>query len=139
MGGEDYWSGRTRYIRRMRELFPGEDVEIVVCIRRQDAFARSCYQEYVKVTRHDQGFEEFLERARHLFRYRRNIELFAEVFPRVAVLVFERLIEDGNLAGRFFGRLGVDVSGPRGAGIGQPGAALRTDRVQAGHEWHRHG
>jgi hypothetical protein len=109
--GEDYWTARRRYIARMREFFPATDVRIVICLRRQDAFARSCYQEFVRSTRHDKGFEDFVVRAKELLDYRRNLDLLAEVFPRVDVLVFERLIADGQLVNRFFAHLGVNIGG----------------------------
>ena len=38
-----YWDARERFIAKLRASFPFDDVQILICLRRQDNFARSVY------------------------------------------------------------------------------------------------
>ena len=107
-GGEDYWAGRRAYVERLRGLFPGDDVEVILVVRRRDAFAKSLYQERIKVTRYAKPFSEFVDSEPHQFEYHRQLELFTAHFPRARVLLYEELAK-GNLIDAFFSALGLDV------------------------------
>jgi hypothetical protein len=104
----DYWAGRAEYAKRLRTLFPAADVQIVLVIRRQDNFARSLYQERVKVTRYDEPFSTFIETEPHQFQYFRQLEVFLEEFPGAQVLIYEDLCSS-NLIDAFFDAFGVDT------------------------------
>lgn len=105
-----YWGARVEYIAKMRETFPFDDVEILICLRRQDSFARSVYQERVKVTKFNDTFPAFLHKDRAIFDYLGQVEAFAQHFPKIRVVTFEGLLEKGDLHSSFFGLFGADIS-----------------------------
>lgn len=105
-----YWVDRDAYVAKMREAFPSDDTKILICIRRQDEFARSNYQERVKVTKYTGTFGDFLKADAALFDYLRQVEIFAKHFPKVSVITFDELTKAGDLSYAFFKRLGVDIS-----------------------------
>lgn len=105
---DDYWSGRRAYVERLRGLFPEDDIEVILVIRRRDAFAKSLYQERIKVTRYSRTFSEFIESEPHQFEYHRQLELFTKHFARARVLLYEELAT-GNLIDAFFSALGLSV------------------------------
>lgn len=78
-------------------------------VRRQDDFAKSLYQERVKVTRYSKSFSEFIATEPESFQYLRQLEAFLRFFPSARVLLFEDLAS-GNLIDTFFAALGVDVT-----------------------------
>ena len=104
-----YWNERKAYIERLRSFFPSSDVRILAIVRRQDTFARSLYQERVKVTKYRQKFREFIDTQRTSFEYYNHLSLFRSAFGRVEVLTYEDLASRG-LINAFFAHLGIDVS-----------------------------
>ena len=106
---ENYWAQRDAYTAKMRALFPQDAVKILICLRRQDDFARSLYQERVKVTRHTGTFDEFLDGERPLFDFYRQVAMYARHFPQVEVVRFQDLVRGGDLNAAFFGLLGIDI------------------------------
>jgi len=122
-----YWAERKAYIERMRSFFPGPDVKVLTIVRRQDTFARSLYQERVKVTKYRLKFKDFIENERPSFEYYKHLEIFSEVFGDVEVLTYEDLAGDG-LIDAFFNHLGVDVSGIPGRPSANP--SLPIDLVE---------
>lgn len=105
----DYWTRRRAYIERLRSHFPTADVEVLLVVRSQDTFAKSLYQERVKVTRYTKTFREFIATEQEYFLYHRQLDAFLEFFPRARVLLFEDL-SAVNLIDAFFAALGVDVT-----------------------------
>ncbi len=105
----EYWASRDGYISRLRSFFPGDDVVIVLVIRRQDQFATSLFQERVKAKRFDEAFDSFLVTQRDAFLYRQQLDVFTRHFPRQKVLVFED-IAGVDLIDNFFRALGIDTS-----------------------------
>lgn len=105
----NYWVQRDAYTAKMRQLFPQDDVKILICLRRQDDFARSLYQERVKVTRHAGTFDEFLDAERPLFDFYRQVAMYARHFPKVEVVRFQDLVKDGDLNAAFFALMGIDI------------------------------
>jgi hypothetical protein len=106
---DNYWAQRDAYTAKMRELFPQDDVRILICLRRQDDFARSLYQERIKVTRYTSSFDEFIDSERPLFDFYRQVVMYARHFPRVEVVRFQDLVRDGDLNAAFFGLMGVNI------------------------------
>jgi hypothetical protein len=104
----DYWSRRRAYIRRLKETIGTDDVTILVVLRRQDDFARSLYQENVKVNKYAADFRSFLAQASNQFDYHRQLRAFAAEFQRVSVLVYEDLKKTG-LVETFFRKLGIEA------------------------------
>jgi hypothetical protein len=105
-----YWDARDQFIARMREAFPFDDAQILICLRRQDNFARSVYQERVKVTKFSDTFATFLHKERSIFDYLGQVEAFAKHFQNVKVVTFESLVGTGDLHSAFFGLLDADIS-----------------------------
>jgi hypothetical protein len=122
-----YWAGRKAYIERMRSFFPGSDVKVLTIVRRQDTFARSLYQERIKVTKYRLKFKDFIENERQSFEYCKHLDIFSEVFGNVEVLTYEDLA-GGGLIDAFFNHLGVDVSGIPGRPSANP--SLPIDLVE---------
>lgn len=107
---QDYWDGREKFLSRFRKALPFENVTIIICIREQLAFARSLYQEKVKVTRYGGTFARFLRTQDYRFDYERSLELLQRYFPHVKLVVYEDLLEASSLKDAFFQELGYDVS-----------------------------
>ncbi len=121
-----YWAERQAYVERVRAFFPGPDVKILTTVRRQDTFARSLYQERVKVTKYRQTFPEFIA-DRSPFEYYEHLRLFRDAFGNVDVLVYEDLAAKG-LIDAFFAHLGVDISNISGRPAANP--SLPIDLVE---------
>lgn len=109
-----YWEARERFIAKLRASFPFDDVKLLICLRRQDNFARSVYQERIKVTKFSDTFAKFLHKERAIFDYLGQLEVFAKHFPSIAVVTFESLIDSGDLHSAFFGLIDVDISFAKG-------------------------
>jgi len=105
-----YWEARDRFVGRLRELFPFDDAEILICLRRQDSFAESVYQERIKVTKFSDSFATFLHKDRSIFDYLGQVELLSRHFPTVRIATFENLISNGDLHTAFFELLDTDIS-----------------------------
>lgn len=105
-----YWDARDQFIAKMREAFPFDDTQILICLRRQDNFARSVYQERVKVTKFNDTFSTFLHKERSIFDYLGQVEAFAKHFRNIKVVTFESLVGSGDLHAAFFDLLDVDIS-----------------------------
>jgi hypothetical protein len=106
------WPERRReYVRNLAGSFAGHDAEIVVVLRRQDDFVRSLYFEFI-LKGGRRGRLEFAECRRKVhrswMRFEENLRIYSECFPAVNVLVYEELVQSGDLCGEFFRRLGVD-------------------------------
>ena len=113
-----YWAQRKAYIERLRTFFPGDDVKVLAIVRRQDTFARSLYQERIKVTKYRQTFREFIA-DRQPFEYYEHFRLFEEAFGTVDVLLYEDLAAAG-LINAFFSHLGIDVANITGRPSANP-------------------
>lgn len=122
-----YWAERKTYIDRVRSFFPSSDVKVLAIVRRQDTFARSLYQERVKVTKYRLKFRDFLATERPSFEYYNHLRLFKEAFGQVEVLTYEDLAARG-LIDSFFAHLGVDVSDIPGRPSANP--SLPIDLVE---------
>lgn len=105
-----YWNARYQFIARMRDAFPFDDVQILICLRRQDNFAKSIYQERIKVTKFSDTFATFLHKERSIFDYLGQVEAFARHFPDIKIVTFESLIATGDLHSAFFSLLDTDIS-----------------------------
>lgn len=122
-----YWAERKAYIDRVRTFFPSADVKVLAIIRRQDTFARSLYQERIKVTKYRLKFRDFLATERPSFEYYSHLRLFSEAFGKVEVLTYEDLAGSG-LIDAFFAHLGVDVADIPGRPSANP--SLPIDLVE---------
>jgi len=107
----DYWSRRRAYIRKLKETIGTDDVTILAVVRRQDDFARSLYQEYIKVNKYVGDFRSFLAKSARQFDYDQQLRAFADEFQRVSVLVYEDLKQTG-LVETFFRNLGINSPTP---------------------------
>lgn len=121
-----YWAQRKAYIDRVRSMIHADDVKVLCIVRRQDTFARSLYQERIKVTKFRQGFREFLE-EREPFEYYEHLRLFEEAFGSVDLLIYEDLAAAG-LINAFFSHLGIDVANITGRPSANP--SLPIDLVE---------
>lgn len=105
-----YWEARDRFIAKMRDAFPFDDVQILICLRRQDNFAKSVYQERIKVTKFSDTFATFLHKERSIFDYLGQVEAFAKHFPHLKIVTFESLVGTGDLHSAFFELFDADIS-----------------------------
>jgi hypothetical protein len=122
-----FWAERKAYIARVREFFPSGDVRILAILRRQDSFARSLYQERIKVTKYRLKFREFIATERAAFEYYNQLRLFRDAVGQVDVLIYEHLAARG-LIDAFFAHLGVDVADIPGRPSANP--SLPIDLVE---------
>ncbi len=110
-GAATYWQRRRDYVRALRDAFGDLEVEVAVVLRRQDQCAESLYKERVKGTDYAEDFGTYLTAFEHRLRYFDQLMVWAAFFQTIHVLVYEDLVEDGNLVGGFFRSLDLDVSG----------------------------
>jgi hypothetical protein len=111
------WGERRRkYVRKLARLFAGHDAEIVAVLRRQDDFVRSLYFEHIRgaIPRGRLTFSRYRRRAsRSWMRFEENLQIYSEFFPVVNVVIYEDLVQTGDLCGRFFHQLGADLTEPK--------------------------
>lgn len=109
--GAPWRERRRKYVRDLAGLFAGHDTGIVVVLRRQDDFVRSLYFEHIaKRGRYGHlAFSEYRRKVnRSWMRFEENLHIYSECFLRVSVMIYEDLVQTGDLCGEFFRRLGVD-------------------------------
>jgi hypothetical protein len=105
---KEYWQGRSDYLERLRTVLRDFDnITIFVCFRRHDAFAQSLYTTNILTDRYRWSFAEFRERCAPLFDYRRQVEMFREVFADVRLISFETIRH--NLLPEFCRWIGIPV------------------------------
>lgn len=111
------WGERRReYVRDLACLFAGHDAEIVAVIRRQDDFVRSLYFEHIRKAspRGRLKFSKYRRKvSRSWMRFEENLHIYSEFFPVVNLVVYEDLVQTGDLCGEFFHRLGADLTEPK--------------------------
>ena len=103
----DPWKRKERYIQRVSKAFP-EDTEIVVVFREQYEFAKSLFQENVKVNRYSKGFSEFLNDFTIYFDYYKNYKLWSKYFNKVKIMSFSDLASNKMLEKNFIRGLGCN-------------------------------
>ena len=101
---EDYWTARSEFIARFRELVG--PAEIAIVLRRQCDFAESMYQEHVKVTKYGRSFKTFLDDFWYHFDYYSQIHAWKAHFENVSVLKFDD-IKGPAITRRFLLKLGL--------------------------------
>lgn len=111
ISSEDFSLLRRPQIKRLRTLFPGDGVRILVYLRRQDLWLEALYGQTLKLGRH-QNAAAFVTRQRHMADYAAVLDPWAEAFgaANVIVRVYEGF-EGGGLWPDFC------------TAIGHPGAA----------------
>jgi hypothetical protein len=104
----DYWSRKRAYLARLRELVQDfDEVNVLLCFRRQDQFAESLYATNLRSDRFRWSFEEFRERCAPIFGYHAQLLAFRNIFDNVRVTTFERL--EPNLVTAFLEWAGIPV------------------------------
>jgi hypothetical protein len=109
---------RDDFLRRMKEVLTGFDVQVLIFLRRVDEFAESLFKELLFRKRYTGvlDFTEFLDHQRPLFDYRTQIQNMSEHLGPVKVLFYEQACRDG-LIRTFCRELGVDPPPDSSAGI----------------------
>lgn len=113
-GNSDFLHGRELYLNRLAQFLDGFNVTVVVVLRRPEDYIRSYYQEAIlqayKPNERISSFASFrLKEMSRSLRYGSNINLFAKIFPKIKVLLYEDLVSDGDLCNNFYGALGIRV------------------------------
>lgn len=108
---DSYWEAREKYISSVKDCFPenGNDIQVIITIRRQADFAMSLYKESVRTKRYSKKFSVFLDEHWYYFEYIKQIKLWEKFFGKVKVLVFEDLVATGNLVENFFSSLDLNI------------------------------
>ncbi len=103
-----YFEARSTYVRRVRSLWGDLTPEVVVCLRRQDRFAQSLYNEHLKVTKYKHDFMRFVRERHVLFEYDRQLEVWEQEFGAPRLFLFEDLVgAKEGLVKRFLTGLGI--------------------------------
>ncbi|MEM7669343.1 MAG: hypothetical protein AAF317_09370, partial [Pseudomonadota bacterium] len=108
---DSYWSARRKFITRVADIFPSDEVELVLVLRGQADFVESLFQEDVKVNRWRQNLRAFAAHRAHLLDYERQVACWAESFAHLRIMSFEDLRGTGDLVSAFFAGLGISTSG----------------------------
>jgi hypothetical protein len=115
------WGERRReYVRSLARLFAGHDAEIVAVLRRQDDFVRSLYFEHIRraLPRGRLKFSRYRRKvSRSWMQFEENLQIYSEFFPVVNVVIYEDLVQTGDLCGGFFHQLGADLTEPRSVSV----------------------
>ena len=101
-------------IRKVKTLFSGYEVKINVCLRRQDQYFLSFYQEEVKKG-YSKSLSDFIEEQKTIGDYAALIEDWASVFgeDNISVRLFKKTSNEHELFKDFFDQIGLtdmDVS-----------------------------
>lgn len=105
--GLNHLGARRRYVEEMVRTF-GADCEILLTVRRPDSFAMSVYQEAIKKTSQTRTIQDYAA-STQILNVGDNIDLFAEHFAKVHILVFEELIrDDRGLAAAVLDGINID-------------------------------
>jgi hypothetical protein len=86
LSSEDFTDLRRHQIRRLKALFPGLAVSVLVYLRRQDQWVEAMYGQTLKVGRHLHT-GTFIERNRRLLDYAAILAPWAEVFGADSLIV----------------------------------------------------
>lgn len=105
------WEGRKAYVERLRELFSGFDVKVVLCLRARPSFGESHYGSVIK-TGSGLDFGSYLKDHGFMFDYDRQTQLFESVFGPVHVYRFEEALADGGVVAGFLKQLGYEAPVP---------------------------
>lgn len=100
---------RHDFLRRLRKVLTGFDVQVLIFLRRVDEFAESLFKELLFRKKYTGAldFTEFLDHQRPLFDYKTQIQTMSEHLGPVKVLSYEQACRDGLLR-TFCHELGVD-------------------------------
>lgn len=104
----EYWVRRLRYIETVSEVLSDFDVEVLLCLRRQDNFAESLYAEGLTKSPSKLTFSDWRRRSSPLFDYTAQVAAFATQFPFVTILQYEEAAQAG-LIKSFFDQLGIEA------------------------------
>ena len=96
ISSEDFSRMRSKQIQTLRAHFPGEDVRILVYLRRQDLWLDALYGQALKVGRQI-DLETFIARNRRRLDYARLLRHWANAFGRenLIVRIYEGFEEGG--------------------------------------------
>jgi hypothetical protein len=107
-----FWDRRRAYLVALAAALVGFDVEILLFLRRRDAFAQSLYREFIAMKYWQGPFPAFLETFAPYFDYERHVALFRAVFTTVRIESYEAAVAEG-LVPAFFRIIGFPA--PPGA------------------------
>ena len=123
-----YWQHRRAFVEQVAETVGVDSVEVVVVLRRQDLCIESMFKERIKGTGYTGDFETFAAAFSHRFLYFDQLSVWAEVFPKLQVLIYEDLVASGHLVQAFFRALHVGVEEVDGGPVGE-NRALSNDLI----------
>jgi|GEM_PF-3445719 len=103
---ELYWELRRKYISMIQELTGA--TEVVVTFRKQADYVESLYQEHVKATQYQRGFNKFRKEFWYHFEYLKQYNAWKDIFGHVTIHIFETL-KIGNLLEKFLSPYNIDV------------------------------
>ena len=86
ISSEDFSRMDRKQIKALRALFPGDDVRILVYLRRQDLWLDALYGQALKVGR-QVDMDSFLARNRDRLDYRRFLQLWGRAFGKRNLIV----------------------------------------------------
>lgn len=132
--GNDHWIDHRRaYLQRLAGWLGNSQVEVVVVLREQAAFANSVYLENImKGNRRGrmefQEFRDFLA-GRHL-RYQENLGLFEELIGPIRLLSYDELASGSHLCHHFFSTLGWETTDLPEPGRIRTSLSIRQARIK---------
>jgi hypothetical protein len=91
----DFWDRRRAYLAALAAARAAFDVEVLLFLRRRDAFAQSLYREFITMKYWQGPFPVFLATFAPYFDYERHVALFREVFASVQVESYDRAAAEG--------------------------------------------
>lgn len=88
-GPAEQWKARIAYVERLREVLPGDDVEVVFTLRDVFPLAESYYQENVKKTMFPGDFVTYLRNRFVEYDIATVITIWQKIFPKVTIRSYE--------------------------------------------------
>ncbi|KAF0674584.1 GSCFA domain-containing protein [Profundibacterium mesophilum] len=85
----EHWRARIAYVERLREVLPGNDVEVVFTLRDVFPLAESYYQENVKKTMFSGDFTTYLRTRFVEYDIATIITIWQRIFPKVTIRSYE--------------------------------------------------
>jgi len=138
---EEFWPLHLEYLQALALLLHGMEIEVLLVLRRPDAFAVSLYSEFVMNGVDVPPFEDWLPSAAPMLDYDRQIVCFTQAFNQVTTVRYEDLCA-GGLEESFLRLVGVEgVNVPRRGRTRQSAEVrvllwMREQRLGAASERH---
>lgn len=108
-----HWEQKRQVLHKIRDAIKDPDVRVIFCTRNRFDFMKSLFNQHLKVLSQpslsiEDALRSFLAHNRHLIYYRKQADLWREVFGHVEVIDYEKY-KAGGLLDAFMKAIDCDL------------------------------